>query len=146
MIIMAFVASQLSSCGFCACFQLRMSDCSFHRFQKCREKLKHISSVIFTMNAAKSSHGMFITPSQTPNAKLTQATTSGVSSRRGTRKAKQAAKKDETSASLSAQQPAIGVVVSSDGKTRTVNGAMEYKSDMDGVSFQQSVFCLMIYC
>ncbi|MCJ1264122.1 hypothetical protein MMC22_003993 [Lobaria immixta] len=81
------------------------------------------------MNAAKSSH----------------AFTSRVSSRRGTRNASQAAKKNETNASLSAQQPAIGVVVSSDGKTRTINGAMEYEGDMDGVSFQQFISLSAIY-
>lgn len=72
---------------------------------------------------------MFITLSQTPIAKLTQENPSGVSSWRGRRKAKQAAKKNEnaTNASLSAQQPAIDIGVSSDGKIRMANGGMEYK-------------------
>ena len=85
------------------------------------------------MNAIKDSQGMFLTLSQTSNAKLTQENTSEVSSRRGKRKAKQAAKKNgnankNTNASLSAQQLTVNIEVSSDGKTRIVRGGMEYKS------------------
>ncbi|MCJ1269177.1 hypothetical protein MMC22_009066 [Lobaria immixta] len=63
-----------------------------------------------------------------------QANTSGVSSRRNKRKATRAAKKngngnDLTNASSSTQQPAADGEGSSDGKTRMVNGIMEYRSD-----------------
>ncbi|MCJ1265684.1 hypothetical protein MMC22_005564 [Lobaria immixta] len=56
------------------------------------------------MNAAKSSQGMFITLSQTPNAKLTQANTSGVSSRRGKRKSKQAARKNGNTSEIEVKE------------------------------------------
>ncbi|MCJ1264413.1 hypothetical protein MMC22_004284 [Lobaria immixta] len=69
-----------------------------------------------------------------PAAKNSKANTSGVTSRRGKRKAKKAAKKDETNISHPAQQPTMGVVVSSDGKTQTVDGELEYYSDNGWIS------------
>lgn len=90
------------------------------------------------MDPNTSHYGKFITLFQFPNTEISQAGTSQVSSRREEQKDSQVAEKKEklhveAGGPSWMQQPNLDAVECSNGKTRIVNGRMEYQGD-DGWS------------